>query len=75
MNSARPSCILLHSLHNASAHAAAAAASLAEKKMTQVQLKRAVDKMLREAKEEEEEDEYEPPAAGEASCSKGVRKK
>ena len=45
-----------------------------EKKMNGMQLARAVERMLREA-EEEEEDEYEPPAEGEASSSKGVLKK
>ena len=53
----------------------AAMDAMAEKKLTPQQLARAVDKMLREAKEVEEEDEYEPAAEGEAGSSKGVLKK
>ena len=52
----------------------AAKEALAKQKMNKAQLMRAVERMLREA-EEEEEDEYEPPAEGEASSSKGVLKK
>jgi hypothetical protein len=60
--------------HKCSEAAKEALAGL-ENKMTKMQLVRAVEKMLREAKKVEEEDEYEPPAEGEASSSKGVLKR